>query len=140
MTVWQADDRSIEPFQGLLLLGRGRTGLTQRQFADRVGVSARSVQDWEAGVSYPGAERLQQLIAALLEAGGLNAGRETEEARAIWAAVERASPRMHTPFDPAWFAGLLGDRTASATGPEGAGAGREAVLAGRAAERRQDWG
>src|SRR5689334_6274284 len=110
MTIWQAADRASEPFHRLLLAGRGRTGLTQRQFADRVGVSARSVQDWEAGVSYPSAERLHQLIAALLEAGGLNAGRETEEARALWAAVERASPRMRAPFDPVWFARLLGDR------------------------------
>src|SRR3954470_16256211 len=98
----RSDDPSSEPFHGLLLLGRGQTGLTQRQLAVRVGVSTRSVQDWEAGVSYPSAERLQQLIAGLLEAGGLNAGRETEEARALWAAVERASPRMHTPFDSAW--------------------------------------
>src|SRR5262249_12248111 len=100
MTIWQADDRSSEPFQRLLLLGRGRTGLTQRELGARGGVSARSVQDWESGVSYPSAEGLRRLIAALLESGGLNAGREAEEARAIWAAVERASPRMHTPFDP----------------------------------------
>src|SRR3954453_13949825 len=99
MTAWQADDQPSEPFQGLLLLGRGRTGLTQRQLADRVGVSARSIQAWGAGVSSPSAERLQQLIAALLEAGGLNAGRETEESHAFWAAVESASPRMHAPFD-----------------------------------------
>jgi WD40 repeat protein/transcriptional regulator with XRE-family HTH domain len=154
MPVWQADDRSSEPFQGLLLLGRGRTGLTQRGLAARAGVSTRSVQDWESGVSYPSAEGLRRLIAALLEVGGLSAGREAEEARAIWAAVERAAPRMHAPFDPAWFAGLRGERAASAAGPAGAGAGRGAVLAGpggpaglaapaaagAAAERRQDWG
>src|SRR5438067_4722680 len=69
MTVWKADDQSSEPFQGLLLLSRGRTGLTQRQLADQVRVTARSVQDWEAGVSYPSAERLQNLVAALFEAG-----------------------------------------------------------------------
>src|SRR3954470_8745352 len=99
----RSDDPSSEPFHGLLLLGRGRTGLTQRQLADRVGVSARSVQDWEAGVSYPSAERLQHLVAALLEAGGLSGGCEAEEARAIWAAAERDSPRQRAPFDHLWF-------------------------------------
>ena len=94
----------------MLLRHRGRIGLTQRQLADRMGVSARSVQDREAGVSYPSAERLQLLLGALLEAGGLIAGRETDEARAIWAAVEGASPRMHAPFDAVWFARLLGER------------------------------
>jgi WD40 repeat protein/transcriptional regulator with XRE-family HTH domain len=145
MTVWQAADRASEPFHRLLLAGRGRTGLTQRQLADRAGVSARSIQDWEAGVSYPSAERLQQLIAALLEAGGLSAGRETEEARALWAAVESASLRMHAPFDAVWFAHLLAERPLSAAGLGGTGAGRGAVPAGRAvasvaAERHQDWG
>src|SRR5437763_359628 len=138
MTGWPGDERASESFHRLVLLGRGRTGLTQRQLADRVGVSARSVQDWETGVSYPSAERLQQLIAALLETGGLNAGRETEEARAFWAAVERASPRMHAPFDAVWFARLLGERAAPAAGPEDADAGR--AVATTETERRQDWG
>src|SRR6266536_5422432 len=144
MTIRQADDRASEPFQGLLLVHRGRTGLTQRQLADRVGVSARSVQDWESGVNYPSAERLRALIRALLEGHGLTPGHEQGEAEALWAAVKRASPRMHTPFDPAWFAGLLGERAASAAGPEDAGAGSGAVLAERPAAggavRRQDWG
>jgi transcriptional regulator with XRE-family HTH domain len=138
MVVWNADDRSSETFHGLLLLSRGRTGLTQRQLADRVGVSARSVQDWEAGVSHPGAERLQHLVAALLEAGGLSAGCEAEEARAIWAAAERASPRQRAPFDPVWFARLLGDRAVPVVVSD-----RPAVwpgAAGGASEHRQDWG
>src|SRR5918911_67269 len=37
-----------ESFRGLLLRHRGRTGLIQRDLAARVGVSLRSVQDWEA--------------------------------------------------------------------------------------------
>ena len=124
MAVWQVGDRASERFQGLLLVHRGRTGLTQRQLAGRVGVSPRSVRDWESGVNFPSAERLRALIRALLEAHGLTPGRERGEAEALWAAVERASPRMQTPLDPEWFAGLLGERTGSAVRPEGAGAGR----------------
>jgi DNA-binding XRE family transcriptional regulator len=67
--VWAAMDTSHAPesFRGLLLRHRGRTGLTQRDFATRAGVLRNSVQDWESGLSYPTAERLQRLIRALLE-------------------------------------------------------------------------
>ncbi len=97
----QAADRIAESFQGLLLRHRGRTGLTQRQLAARAGVSRGSIQDWEAGSSYPDAQHLQSLIAALFEAGGLTVGNEAE---ALWLAALRQAPRMQTPFDPVWWA------------------------------------
>jgi WD40 repeat protein/transcriptional regulator with XRE-family HTH domain len=118
------DSTAPESFRGLLLRHRGRTGLTQRDLAARAGASQRSVQDWEAGVTLPSAERLQALTRALLETGGLTPGRESSEARELWIAVGRETPRMHVPFDDEWFAGLLGpphQRQGSA-------------------ERAQDWG
>jgi transcriptional regulator with XRE-family HTH domain len=51
-----------EPFRGLLLRHRGRTGLNQRELASRIGVHPRSVQDWESGGNYPTAQRLPALI------------------------------------------------------------------------------
>jgi transcriptional regulator with XRE-family HTH domain len=96
-----------ESFRGLLLCHRGRTGLVQRELAVRAGVSRRSMQDWEAGLTLPTAERLRALIRALLGAGGLTRGREVSEARELWAAVEREEPRLHAPFDEEWLAGLL---------------------------------
>ena len=99
-----------DSFCGLLLLHRGRTDLTQRALAARMGVGRRTIQEWEAGAKYPSAEGLRALIAALLEAGGLTAGRETAEAQGLWAAALREAPRMHTPFDQVWFAGLLASR------------------------------
>jgi transcriptional regulator with XRE-family HTH domain len=113
MASQHAADRAGESFQGLLLRHRGRTGLTQRELADRVGVSIRTVQDWEAGVSYPGAERLQALIAAFLSSGGQAAGREAIEGQELWSTALREAPRFHTPFDPTWFAELLARRTGS---------------------------
>ena len=103
------DDTSDPPewFRSLLLRLRGRTGLIQRDLAERAGVSRGSVQDWEAGVNYPTAERLQAIIRVLLEAGGLTAGREAADARQLWAAAQREAPRMHTLFDEDWFAPLL---------------------------------
>ena len=117
---------ATESFRSLLLRCRGRTGLIQRDLAARAGVSLRSVQDWEAGVTLPSAERLQALIRALAEAGGLTTGHETREARELWAAVERETPRMHTPFDEARFGALLG--------------GLSQAPPSQAAPRVQDWG
>src|SRR5438270_249824 len=112
-----------ESFRDLLLRHRGRTGLIQRDLAARAGVSRGAVQDWEAGLNYPTAERLQVLIQVLLETGGLTLGREAAEARELWAVAEREAPRMHTPFDEAWFATLLAARAAPPS-----------------VERAQDWG
>src|SRR5260370_28101826 len=99
MSTAQAADRADESFQGVLLRDRGRSGLTQRQLAMRVGVSRGSVQYWESGLNYPDAEHLQALIAAFLETGGLTVGGEAPEAEALWAAALRQAPRMRTPFD-----------------------------------------
>src|SRR3979490_2342943 len=88
-----------QSFRDLLLRLRGRTGLTQGQLAQRLGVSRRSVQDWEAGVNHPTAQRLQALITALLEAGALTVGRELAEAKQMWDAVLSESPRMRIPLD-----------------------------------------
>src|ERR1700694_1913155 len=101
---------AAESFRDLLLRHRGRSGLTQRELANRAGANRRTVQDWEAGVNYPSAELLQALIQALLAAGGLTAGHEAAEAQDLWAAVLRDAPRMHTPFDELWLAMLLRER------------------------------
>jgi WD40 repeat protein/transcriptional regulator with XRE-family HTH domain len=106
-----------ESFRGMLLRHRGRTGLIQRDFAARAGVSHRSLQDWESGANYPTAERLQALIRVLFESGGLTAGREAAEARELWAAAKREAPRMHTPFDDEWFASLLVAHPSTTSGP-----------------------
>src|ERR1700674_1889350 len=110
MDIGHPQERETESFAGLLLRHRGRTGLTQRDVAARMGTSERSVQDWEAGVYHPGAQKLKSLIAVLLEAGGLTVGREVVEGKDLWAAVLREAPRMHTPFDELWLAKLLAQR------------------------------
>ena len=98
-----AGEKSVESFRGLVLQLRGRTGLTQRELATRVGVNVSSVQGWEAGDNYPGIASLKALIVVSLQGGGFSAGREREEARALWAAALRDAPRFRTPFDTAWF-------------------------------------
>jgi WD40 repeat protein/transcriptional regulator with XRE-family HTH domain len=137
--------QTAEYFRDLLLRHRGRSGLTQRQLADRVGIHRRSVQEWELGATYPSAERLEALIRALLEVGGLSAGHETEQAQALWSAVQCEAPRIHAPFDTAWFAQLLAQGATPAPTPPGARASspsrsRERAAERSPAERRQEWG
>src|SRR5262249_30240690 len=95
-------------FTDLLLRYRGRSGLTQRQLATRVGASVRAIQGWETGDAYPETRRLQALIAALLEAGALTPGNELEEAEQMWHAVMLAAPHSHPPFEHDWFRSLTG--------------------------------
>jgi transcriptional regulator with XRE-family HTH domain len=75
-------DLAEETFQGLLLIARGRTGLTQREVATRLGMHTRSVQGWESGANYPTAESLQLLVATYLAANGFSAANERAEAAA----------------------------------------------------------
>ena len=144
MDIGHPQDRETESFAGLLLRHRGRTGLTQRDVAARMGTSERSVQDWEAGVYYPGAQKLKSLISVLLEAGGLTVGREVVEGKDLWAAVLREAPRMHTPFDELWLAELRAMRVGPqepnlATEPIATVPAVTSAEAG-AVVRRQDWG
>ena len=102
--------QSTESFRDLLLRHRGRTGLSQRDLAARLGAGRRTVQEWEAGLSHPSAERLQALVEVLLKARSLTVGREAADIQQLWAAVLREAPRMRTPFDEVWLAGLLAER------------------------------
>ena len=107
----QAADREAEPFRSLVLRYRGRTVLTQRELAARMGASRRALQEWEAGVNYPTADRLKALIQVLLEEGGLSVGHAREEAEELWAAVLREALRMHATLDRAWLDALLAEHT-----------------------------
>src|SRR4051812_1133691 len=142
-----------EPFHGLLLRNRGRTGLMQREVAARAGVSIRSVQDWESGTTLPSAGPLRALIRVLLDAGGLTHGREASEARELWTAAEREGRRKHVPFDEQWFASLFGaiapptsasvrdDALQPAGDAErGAGGAEPTFRAAPRGARAQDWG
>src|SRR5260370_10256214 len=101
-----------ESFHGLLLQYRGRTGLTQRDLAARLGAGRRTVQDWEAGINHPSAERLRALIQVVLESGGLTVGGEAAEPQQLWAARMNEAPRMRTPFDEAWPSTILAAQAA----------------------------
>src|SRR5437016_8101647 len=90
-------------FGQLMLTLRTNIGLTQAGLAELLGVSRRAVAEWEAGSSYPKAERLKVLIALGVRASAFAAGREAEEIRALWKAAHQK-----VLFDESWLAALLG--------------------------------
>src|SRR5947209_2581558 len=89
-------------FAQLMLTLRTTIGLTQAGLADRLGISRRAVAEWEAGLSYPKAERLKQLIELGVQLQVFPAGREAEEIRALWRAAHQK-----VLLDEAWLHDLL---------------------------------
>jgi transcriptional regulator with XRE-family HTH domain len=95
----------------LLLALRSRAKLTQSQFAQRLGISRRSIQKWESGETYPTSENLRALISLMLTLGIFTEGHERDEAADLWQQVSRASPQRLPLFDAGWFDQLLAART-----------------------------
>src|SRR6202165_1467010 len=89
-------------FGQIMLTLRSAIGLTQAGLAERLGVSRRAVGEWEAGSSYPKAERLKQLIELGVNQQAFAAGREAEEIRALWKAA-----RQKVLLDEHWLSSLL---------------------------------
>ena len=97
----QAAHHTAESFRDLLLRHRGRTGLTQREVAARTGANRRTIQEWEAGATYPSLDRLQSLVEVLLEVAGFTEGREAAEALGHQAREVRSS-RWRVPPCARW--------------------------------------
>jgi transcriptional regulator with XRE-family HTH domain len=141
---YERTDAQSVGFRDQALRLRGRAGVPQHDLAASIGVSARAVRLWEAGLGHPSVRSLQQLIAFYLVRGAFRPGREAEEASALWAAALDEAPRLKAPFDAVWFAALLADARAAAAAPAAA-VRTEAPAAPVPAEaagepRRADWG
>ncbi|MCA0206692.1 MAG: helix-turn-helix domain-containing protein [Proteobacteria bacterium] len=63
MESWYTDDRAT--LGDRLAAGREAAEMTQAQLAQRLGVRAKTLRDWENDVSEPRANRLQMLAALL---------------------------------------------------------------------------
>jgi WD40 repeat protein/transcriptional regulator with XRE-family HTH domain len=100
------DEERDYSFADQVLALRHRAGLIQRELAVLLGVSDKTIRKWEAGLSYPAPEHLQQLIALALDREAFTVGREDEEAARLWETVRAKAPRRAPPFDRHWFASL----------------------------------
>src|SRR5437588_5344038 len=89
-------------FGQLMLTLRTSIGLTQAGLADLLHISRRAVAEWEAGSSYPRAERLKEFLTLCVQQQAFPAGREEEEIRALWRAAHQK-----VLFDEPWLAALL---------------------------------
>jgi transcriptional regulator with XRE-family HTH domain len=89
-----------------MLTLRMSIGLTQAGLAEFLGISRRAVAEWEAGASYPKAERLKQLIELGVRQQAFPAGCEEEEIRAFWHAAHQK-----VLLDERWLQGLLAKPT-----------------------------
>lgn len=89
-------------FGQTMLTLRAAIGLTQQGLADTLGVSRRSVADWEAGGKYPKADHLKRLIALAIAQQAFHPGHEMAEIRALWQAAHQK-----TRLDEVWLAALL---------------------------------
>jgi transcriptional regulator with XRE-family HTH domain len=97
----QYRDRDFSFGQAVLAL-RTAIGLSQVALAEYLGVSRRTVGDWEAGNSYPKTPHLKEFIELALEHQAFEAGNEAEEIRAFW---RLAHQKLR--LDEGWLTQLL---------------------------------
>jgi predicted ATPase/transcriptional regulator with XRE-family HTH domain len=86
---------------------RTKAGLKQTELAKLAGVSEKSIQNWESGVTYPKAASLQKLIEIFAQRQAFTAGHELTEAESLWEKALSEAPRFNVPFDTFWFKTLL---------------------------------
>ncbi len=120
-------------FGQLILALRTTIGLSQAGLGERLRISRRAVAEWEGGLSYPKAERLQQLIALGMQQQAFPAGREEQEIRALWKAAHQK-----VLLDEAWLADLLAPPASVQPSPR-AGMPAALAFAEPAALPRVDW-
>src|SRR5437773_3554823 len=86
---------------------RRRARLTQEEMALRIGVTEKSIRNWEGGSNYPTELNLRKLIEVYLNNDGFTPGQERDEARLFWEPLHEHSPYRVGSFDERWFAALF---------------------------------
>ncbi len=100
-------------FGQLMMKLRNTIGLTQEGMARQLGISRRAVAEWEAGSTYPKAERLKRFIELGVQQQAFTTGREEEEIRALWRAA-----RTKVLLDEAWLHDLLAPMAPAQLSPQ----------------------
>src|SRR5438034_11827864 len=79
-------------FAQLLVTLRKRAGLTQEEVALQIGVTEKTVGNWEGGSNYPAEANLRKLIELYLCQNVFTPGREQDEAGALWEQLGENTP------------------------------------------------
>jgi len=95
---------------------RTRSALASADLAALVGVTKRTLLDWERGRTHPNALRLRRLLAALAAHGGFAPPLASAEAAALWDQAKSEAKQHLGPFDAAWFDQLLAGQVARQSG------------------------
>lgn len=97
----------------LLLMYRNRAELTQARLGDLLGLSKRTILNWEAGYNLPRPETLKKVLELFVVRAVFSPSLELEEARQLWETVkdlyDRKNPggNLYPVFDQHWFQGKL---------------------------------
>jgi LuxR family maltose regulon positive regulatory protein len=109
-----------DPFGLLVLTLRKKAGLTQVELAKLVGVTEKTVRNWERGTDFPSESNLKKLIETYLCRGVFTPGQEREGAKTLWERACQSASRRKAIFDETWFTVLLAQQhhsTFNATAP-----------------------
>ncbi len=91
-------DQDSGDLGNILAMLRVRARISQAELARLIGVSLKTIQNWENGTSTPSAPRLKKLIEVYVQRRIFLSGKEQEEAARLW---EKAA--VNAAFDTAWF-------------------------------------
>jgi WD40 repeat protein/predicted ATPase/transcriptional regulator with XRE-family HTH domain len=100
-----------------LVAFRNKTGLTQTELGQLIGVSRRSILKWEGGEGVPNGTHLHHLLEVFADRNAFTAGQELAEAEALWEAVSQAASKRLGQFNTPWFAELLARQAPRDAGP-----------------------
>src|SRR5258708_15030664 len=98
--------RDFDFAQQLAMLRR-RARLTQEEMALRIGVTGKSIRNWEGGSNYPKEFHLRKLIGLYLDHNVFAPGQEREEACLLWELTREHNPNRIGSFDERWFLALF---------------------------------
>ena len=90
--------------QAMLTL-RTHIGMTQTGLAERLGITRKAMNRWEAGDAYPKVSHLKALLAFALEQRAFPSGREEEEIRTFWHIAHQK-----VLLDEGWLQEVLGQQ------------------------------
>ncbi len=110
---------------------RTALGLTQTALAEKLGVTDRAIQRWEAGTRSPKADSLKLFLELCIRQHVFPQGHEIEQAHTLWKAAH-----LKVLFDEHWVRTLLDEQASQAKPAES----NTAQMPTSIAQRLVDWG